>query len=237
MEFVFGKHAGQSQVVGRMSGDAGAFPECVGNTLITPDRTTIQVRISWQGRVGIGRSSWKGLTRDATRRLRFVVHAAGWLHSMVLHGRIRSRRRIHMLSICASTAIDAHSNDTMAFYDSLSSIVDAILTRDHVFLCGDFNLTLPVDEVRVRNRCGEANHNTKMFLSFVERHDLLAANAYTRQQYRSLPTFDVPNRRKTRLDWIFCTHRYRFNLQKSNTLNTSVITSDDRFFTASYSLK
>ena len=46
MELVLGKHAGKSQVVGRMSGDAGAFPECVGNTLITPDRTTIQVRSS-----------------------------------------------------------------------------------------------------------------------------------------------------------------------------------------------
>ena len=28
----------------------------------------------------------KALARDAMRRLRFVVHAAGWLHSMVLHG-------------------------------------------------------------------------------------------------------------------------------------------------------
>ena len=46
MELVLGKHAGQSQVVDRMSGDAGAFPECVGNALITPDRTTIQVRSS-----------------------------------------------------------------------------------------------------------------------------------------------------------------------------------------------
>ena len=46
MELVLGRHAGQSQVVGRMSGDAGAFPECVGNTVITPDRTTIQVRSS-----------------------------------------------------------------------------------------------------------------------------------------------------------------------------------------------
>ena len=46
MELVLGRHAGQSQVVGRMSGDAGAFQECVGNTLITPDRTTIQVRSS-----------------------------------------------------------------------------------------------------------------------------------------------------------------------------------------------
>ena len=42
-ELVLSKHARQSLVVGRMSGDAGAFPECVGNTLITPDRTTIQV--------------------------------------------------------------------------------------------------------------------------------------------------------------------------------------------------
>ena len=29
MELVLGKHAGQSQVVGRMSGDAAAFPECI----------------------------------------------------------------------------------------------------------------------------------------------------------------------------------------------------------------
>ena len=46
MELVLGKHAGQSQVVGSMSVDAGAFPECVENTLIIPDRTTIQVRSS-----------------------------------------------------------------------------------------------------------------------------------------------------------------------------------------------
>ena len=46
MELVHGKHAGQSQVVGRMTADAGAFPECVGNTLITPDHTTNQVRSS-----------------------------------------------------------------------------------------------------------------------------------------------------------------------------------------------
>ena len=46
MELLLGKHAGQSQVVGRMSGDAGAIKECVGNALITPDRATIQVRSS-----------------------------------------------------------------------------------------------------------------------------------------------------------------------------------------------
>ena len=46
MELMLGKHAVQSHLVGRMSGDAGAFPECAGNTLITPDRTTFHVRCS-----------------------------------------------------------------------------------------------------------------------------------------------------------------------------------------------
>ena len=125
----------------------------------------------------------------------------------------------------------------MSFYDRLSSIVDAIPTRDHLFLCGDFNATLPVDKVCVKNRCGEGNRNTKMLQSFIKRHDLLAANAYTKLRHRSLPTFDGPNGRKTWLDWIFCPLRYRCNLRKSNTLKTSVITSDHHFVTTSFSFK
>ena len=46
MEVVDGMHAGQSQGVGRMSGDAGALPECVVRALMTPDHTTFQVRSS-----------------------------------------------------------------------------------------------------------------------------------------------------------------------------------------------
>ena len=49
MELVLGRHAGQSQVVGRSSGDAGAFPECVENTLITP--IAPQSRFTVLGRV------------------------------------------------------------------------------------------------------------------------------------------------------------------------------------------
>ena len=46
VEMMFGKHAGQRQWVGRMSGDAGAFPEYEVKTLITPDHTNVQVRSS-----------------------------------------------------------------------------------------------------------------------------------------------------------------------------------------------
>ena len=123
------------------------------------------------------------------------------------------------------------------FTSRLSSIVDAIPSRDQIFLCGDFNVTMPIDKVRAKYRCSEAYRNTKMLQSFIERHDLLAANAYTRQKQRSLPTFDGSNGRKTLLDCIFCALRYRCNLRKSNAIKTSVITSDHRFVTASFSLK
>ena len=43
MEVADGMHVGQSQGAGNMSRDAGALSECVMNTLMTPDRTAIQV--------------------------------------------------------------------------------------------------------------------------------------------------------------------------------------------------
>ena len=46
MEVVVGRHAGQSQGVGRLLGDAGALHVHEVNTLMTPDRATIQVRSS-----------------------------------------------------------------------------------------------------------------------------------------------------------------------------------------------
>ena len=45
----------------------------------------LQVRSSAYGRVGFVSLLDKALSRDATRRIRFDVHAASLLHSMVLH--------------------------------------------------------------------------------------------------------------------------------------------------------
>ena len=70
-------------------------------TLITPDHIAFQVRSSGWGRTGIGWSSGKALTWNSTRRLWFVVYAAGLLHSMVLHGHSRP-----MLMLRLNEAID-----------------------------------------------------------------------------------------------------------------------------------
>ena len=49
MELVLGKHGGQIQVVGRMSGDVGAFPECVGihllHQIVPPSRCAVLGRV------------------------------------------------------------------------------------------------------------------------------------------------------------------------------------------------
>ena len=56
-----------------------------------------------------------------------------------------SRRRIHILSIYARPQ-SMHIRMKQCLYMTLSSIVDAIPTRDHLFICGDFNATLPVNK-------------------------------------------------------------------------------------------
>ena len=66
-----------------MSEDAGALPECKVKTLmITPLICTILGRFQLD-LVGL---PGKALACVATRSLWFLAHAAGWLHSMVLHG-------------------------------------------------------------------------------------------------------------------------------------------------------
>ena len=52
--------------------------------------------------------------------------------------------------LCVPTAIDALFNETITFYDRLSSIVDGIQTHDHLLTCSDFNATFPVNGVHIK---------------------------------------------------------------------------------------
>ena len=62
-----------------MSGDAGALPECEVKKMMTPSRCAA-LGIVVPELVGL---FGKAFARDATRRLRFDVHAVGRLHSTV----------------------------------------------------------------------------------------------------------------------------------------------------------
>ena len=78
MEMVVGKHGGQS-----MSGDDVKFPKCKVKMPMTPPSSYIVL-----ARINLELVCLQGktLTQDAMKRLWFDVHAAGWRHSMELHG-------------------------------------------------------------------------------------------------------------------------------------------------------
>ena len=61
---------------------------------------------SGHGRAGFVGLLENALTRDATRRLQFEIHAAGWQHSMVIHGRwcshVLGREHGHILRMADS---------------------------------------------------------------------------------------------------------------------------------------
>ena len=82
-------YAGETKPVEfvRISGDAGAFCKHEIKTLMLPELAAIQVRCSGYGRAEIGWVPGRTLTRYATRKLSFIIHAAEWLHSMVFMGR------------------------------------------------------------------------------------------------------------------------------------------------------
>ena len=86
MDVVGGMQAGQARGWSHVGRCLSTF-RMRGDTLMT--RITPPSRCVAQGRVEQELVGHPGMTLawDATRRLRFVVPAAGWLHSMVLHGR------------------------------------------------------------------------------------------------------------------------------------------------------
>ena len=72
---------------GRMSGDAGVFPEHEVIHLFTLHHTADQVRCCGLGRVGIGRSSWEGLS-TGRHEITPVRCPCSWLAA--LHGAPRT---------------------------------------------------------------------------------------------------------------------------------------------------
>ena len=91
---------------GRMSGEAGALRECEVNTLMTPVAPPPSrcAALGWVESELVGLPGM-ALSLDAMGRLRFVVCAAGWLHSMVLHGRTGCPMQIAVCVLCTGANV------------------------------------------------------------------------------------------------------------------------------------
>ena len=98
MELVLGKHAGQSQVVGRMLGDAGAFPECVGNT---PDYTRSYHHPGAQFWVGSSRNWSVFMKRPNTGCHEKAPVRCPCSRLAALHGTPRTQLQLHVITPAA----------------------------------------------------------------------------------------------------------------------------------------
>ena len=85
-------------------------------------------------------------------------------------------RRCHIFCAYPPTADDSHKAECRTFYDKPSSLVNDIPLRDHILICGDLNDPLTADGCREKNVCGKPNSNSEALHSFINLHDLIAAN-------------------------------------------------------------
>ena len=115
MEVVDGMFAGESLGVKSHAGRCRSTSLVRGDTMMTPDYT--HSGYAALGRVGL---PGKALARDATRRLRFDGYAAGWLHSMVIHGRTSLR-----------WIVGANVDNQKVFCPISVYNVDVLVSHDH----------------------------------------------------------------------------------------------------------
>jgi hypothetical protein len=90
----------------------------------------------------------------------------------------------------------------------------------------DFNAPLVADGQLVKNSFGSPNLNSTLLSTFIQARDLTAANGLLRQRHRKLATFHGPNKRITRLDWIFCPSSLRTRLRRVVTVRPACVRSD-----------
>ena len=123
MEVVVGRHAGQSQGVGSMSGDTGAFPECKVYTLITHHA---------------GAQLWVGSSRNWSVFLEWPYHGTSRKGSGSL-----SMQPFGCTPCCSSEALRRssivhHGDDRFVIKkrDILSMLFVAVMSNAHEFHAG-----------------------------------------------------------------------------------------------------
>jgi hypothetical protein len=114
------------------------------------------------------------------------------------------------------------------FLEMLSSEFLATPSRDVMVLGADLNACLPRDGIVVMNRCGRPNFNAPHVADTLSSLGLIAANGHARTRYRQLPTFNGPQQRCTRLDYLLIHENRRHLISRVQYVTPRIIVSDHR---------
>lgn len=138
--------------------------------------------------------------------------------------------KVHLFTAHAPTsaASEADQNVLEDFLSSLGSAVESVPNRDVVIISSDLNATLPCDGEIVKNTCGLPNFNAPHVMDLLKSLNLVAANGHLRQKHSKLLTFDGPQKRKTRLDYILLHAHRRSLIRRVQCIKPKVVNSDHR---------
>ena len=91
--------------------------------------------------------------------------------------------------------------------------------------------------IRVKNSRDIPTVSSDHLAQFVEANDLIPMNGYLRQKTNQLPTFQGPNERVTRLDWILSNNIDKSHITKINNVMPKIVRSDHTVLIANIDIK
>jgi exonuclease III len=139
-------------------------------------------------------------------------------------------RRLHYFCIYVPTSATTQQDpqSTEQLVDLLSATIMALPVRDVVAVGGDFNATLHQQSQHVLFPLGIENANSPLLQDLLVRCNLIPLNAHFQKAQQRLVTFDGPNNRHTRLDFILVRENWRKVFTNCETLRPKVVVSDHR---------
>ena len=139
---------------------------------------------------------------------------------------------------CYSPHNQSSEDEVVGFYEELSEIMEQIPAHNVVFVCGDFNAQLGLDNV-LYSYHQQTNRNGEHLCGFMERFDLVAANTRFQKPRRKLWTCQYPNGSRGQVDYILVRQKWCRTIENIETYASTFnsIRSDHKALTAKIKLK
>ena len=139
---------------------------------------------------------------------------------------------------CYSPHNQSPEEEVSNFYQELSEVMQHVPAHNIVFLCGDFNAHLGIDNVP-QSYHAHTNRNGEHLVNFMESFDVVAANTRFQKPDRKLWTCQYPNGSRGQVDYILVRRKWFRTVTNIETYAStfSGIQSDHKAVTAKVKLR
>ena len=139
---------------------------------------------------------------------------------------------------CYSPHNQSSEEEVSSFYQDLSEVMEQVPAHNVVFLCGDFNAQLGIDNVH-HSYHTHTNRNGEHLVNFMESFSLVAVNTRFQKPSRKLWTCQYRNGSRGQVDYILVRRKWVKSVTNIETYTStfSGINSDHKALTAKVKLR